>query len=189
MLIILGCCYIQSVLFCYVLQEDSMRNSRQCCSSLLHPSGWRELSVRTPICIQKLWTVIGCIRPDVSATRPDALQCSTSKMISFQNTDMERQLQLFGRCSVPVRMLSLIRQVIHKTFNHSNVRLHCPDAHALIWKLRATEVQPSGSPIQERIFSDFGKSIAQLSVRMPSATFWTPPRKIVSDSIFVFCSL
>jgi hypothetical protein len=147
---------------------------------------------------------VSCIRPD-DENFPSGLQsvsrsfelllvvsvrtCSTSKMISFQNTDMERQLQLFGRCSVPVRMLSLIRQVIHKTFNHSNVRLHCPDAHALIWKLRATEVQPSGSPIQERIFSDFGKSIAQLSVRMPSATFWTPPRKIVSDSIFVFCSL
>jgi len=36
--------------------------------------------------------VPSCIRPDVSATRPEALQCS-SKMIYFQNIDMRRQLQ------------------------------------------------------------------------------------------------
>jgi hypothetical protein len=38
-------------------------------------------------------TVPSCICPDISATRPDTLQCSTSKMISFQNTNMGRQLQ------------------------------------------------------------------------------------------------
>jgi hypothetical protein len=100
MLIKHGCCYFQSLHFSYMLQEDSVHNSRQCSSSPLHPSRSRdissgrsfvkhhpsrrrELSVRTPFCVQKLRTVPSCIRPDVSTTRPDALQCSTSKRISF----------------------------------------------------------------------------------------------------------
>jgi hypothetical protein len=62
-----------------------------------HLSGRRELSVRTFLCVENLRTVPGCIRPDVSATRMDAFQCSTRKMNSFQNTDMERQLQSSGR--------------------------------------------------------------------------------------------
>jgi hypothetical protein len=53
----------------------------------------RELSIRTPIYVQKLRTIPSFIRLDVSSTRPDALQCSTSKRIYFQNTDMGRQLQ------------------------------------------------------------------------------------------------
>jgi len=43
-----------------------------------------------------------------------------------------------------VRTLSLIRQVVQKTFNHPDVRLHYPDTQALIWKLHAVGVQPSG---------------------------------------------
>jgi hypothetical protein len=35
---------------------------------------------------------------------------------------------------VPVRTLSLIRQVEHTNFNRLDVNLHGPDAQALIWK-------------------------------------------------------
>jgi hypothetical protein len=63
-----------------------------------HPSGRRELSVRTFLCVEKLRTILACIRSDVSAARPDATQCSISYGISFQNTDMGRQLQPFERC-------------------------------------------------------------------------------------------
>jgi hypothetical protein len=39
---------------------------------------------------------------------------------------------------------------------------------ALIWKLRAAKVQPSGrNSIQERISYEFGKLVAQLYVRTP----------------------
>jgi hypothetical protein len=60
-----------------------------------------ELSVRTFLSVKKLRTVPNCIRPDVSATHPDAVQCWTSYGISFQNTDMGRQLQLSKWCVFP----------------------------------------------------------------------------------------
>jgi hypothetical protein len=102
-----GYYYIQSLHFGYVFQEDSVQVSRHCNSDPLHPSGRRvipsgrssvkqhpserrELSVRTSICVQKLQTVPTCIRSDISVTRPDACYCSTSKMISFPNTNMGR---------------------------------------------------------------------------------------------------
>jgi hypothetical protein len=50
------------------------------------------------------------------------------KGFPFQNTDMGRQLQPSRRRSYSVWTLSLIRQVIQKTFNRSDVSLHCPDA-------------------------------------------------------------
>jgi hypothetical protein len=115
---------------------------------------------------------------------------------------------------VPVRMLSLIRQVVHTKFNCQYVRLHGSDSQAsymeiacisstvrtsdfmvrtliaLIWKLRAAKVQPSGRcPIQERISCELGKPVAKLSIRTPSANVWTPPRKIKPDSILDFYSL
>jgi hypothetical protein len=66
-----------------------------------HPSGRRELSVRTFLCVKKLRTVPSCIRLNVSLTRLDTVQCSTSYGISFQNTDMGKQLQSSGRCVFP----------------------------------------------------------------------------------------
>jgi hypothetical protein len=57
---------------------------------------------------------------------------------------MGRQLQSSERCGIPVRTLSLIRQVMQKKFNHPDVRLHGPDAQTLLWKLCAAEVQSSG---------------------------------------------
>jgi len=76
--------------------------------------------------------------------RPDAIQCSTSNRVFVSDTDMGRQLQPSERCDVPVRTLSLIRQVVQKKSNHPDVKLHGPDAQTLLWKLRAAEVQPSG---------------------------------------------
>jgi len=63
-----------------------------------HRSGRQELSIQTFPRVEKLRIVLAFIRPDVSAVRPDATQCSISYGISFQNIDMGRQLQLFGRC-------------------------------------------------------------------------------------------
>jgi len=57
-----------------------------------HSSGRRELSIQTFLCVEKLRTVLACIRPNVSAARLDATQCSINYEISFQNTDMGRQL-------------------------------------------------------------------------------------------------
>jgi len=86
--------------------------------------------------VQKLQTVLSCIHPNVSATRPNAFQCSTSKRISFPNTDIGRQLQPSEQHSYSVWTLSLIRQDVQKSCNP-------PDAQSLLWKLRAIEVQPS----------------------------------------------
>jgi hypothetical protein len=86
---------------------------------------------------------------------------------------------------VLVQTLSFIRQVMHTKFNHLDIILHGPDAHAsymeiacinsivqttsfmvrtlqaLIWKLRTAKVQPSGrNSIKERISCDFGKPLA-----------------------------
>jgi hypothetical protein len=146
-------------------------------------------------------TVQACIHPDVSVTCPDALQsfrriqrssvsvqttwqyrsdsiqCS-SKMISFADTDMGRQLQLSGRQVYTVRTLSLIRQDVEKNCNRSDVRATPFERQSLLWKLRAAEVQPSARGlIQERISAFFEKPVAQLSVRTTLACFRTPPRE------------
>jgi len=170
-----GCCYFQSLHFSYMLQEDSVQNSRHCSSSPLHlfgrrdilsghsfvkhhPSGRWELSVRTPFCVQKLRTVLGYIRSDVSATRLDAFQCSTSKMISFSKHRYRKTAATVQTAWYSVRTLSLIRQVVQKTFNRSDVvcsrsttiRMlgqHRPDAalfrkeYQQIWKAGCTIVR------------------------------------------------
>jgi hypothetical protein len=90
--------------YTYVLffKEDSVWISRQlnsipCPNAQLskhHSSKRWELSVPTFLCVEKLWTALkACIRPDVLAARPNSTQCSISYGISFQNTDMGRQLQ------------------------------------------------------------------------------------------------
>jgi hypothetical protein len=63
-----------------------------------HPSGRRELSVRTFLRVEKLRIAPAYICPDISAAHPDDSQCSTSFGISFQNTVMGRLLQPSGRC-------------------------------------------------------------------------------------------
>jgi hypothetical protein len=102
--------YIQSLQFYYVLQEDSVRISKQLVqfpcihlddvvfhpgahlSSIIHQDNENFLS-GPPIYVKKLQTIPSCIHPDILTTLPDALQCSTSTRISFQNTNMGRQLQ------------------------------------------------------------------------------------------------
>lgn len=98
--------------YTYVMcfKEDFVQNSRQWSWRPLHSSerrgipsgrssikqhsfGRRGLFFQIPLCLQKLWIVPGYIRLDISATCPDAFQCSTSKRISFPNIDMGRQLQ------------------------------------------------------------------------------------------------
>jgi hypothetical protein len=87
-----GCCFIQSLLFSYVLREESVKFSRIYFGSLAavrttwnfvrtliiqqHPSKRRELFFRTPISVWKLQTVQDSIHPDVMVNRPDALQSS-----------------------------------------------------------------------------------------------------------------
>jgi len=98
-----------------------------------HLSKRRELSVRNPISVQKLQTVQGCIRSDVSATHPDVIQCSTSNRVSVLDTVMGRRMQT-------VQMSGLHRPDAVPGM----VSLHSLDAQSLLWKLRAAEVQPSG---------------------------------------------
>jgi hypothetical protein len=125
--IIQGCYSIQSLHFSSVPLHPSERSYVK-----YHPSGRRELSVRTSFCVQKLQTTLDYIRPEVSATRPDAFQCSTSQKISFQNTDIGRQLPPSGCRGYSVQTLSLIRQVMQKIFNRRNIRLYGLDAQTLI---------------------------------------------------------
>jgi hypothetical protein len=73
----------------------------------------------------------------------DASQCSTSKRISFADTDMGRHLQQFGCQVYTVRTLSLIRQDVEKNCNGSDIRATPSESQALLWKLNVTEVQLS----------------------------------------------
>jgi hypothetical protein len=109
-----------------------------------HLSGRHGNTVRTPISVQKFQIVQGCICPDVSATRPNAHQCSTRNLISFSDTDMERQLHTSGRQVYIVWALSLIRQDVEKNCNRSDVRATPSKRRSLLWKLCAAEVQPFG---------------------------------------------
>jgi hypothetical protein len=128
-----------------VLQEDYVRISRQKLNPLhssgrpyqpserssvkQHPSRRHGYSIRTPISIQKLQTVHGCICSDVSATRPYAIQCSTSKRISLADTIMRRQLQPSKQQVYTIRTLSLIRQDVKQICNHLDVRSTRLDAN------------------------------------------------------------
>jgi hypothetical protein len=44
---------------------------------------------------------------------------------------------------VPIRTLSMIRQVVRTKFNRPDVSLHGSEAQALLWKLHAAEMKPS----------------------------------------------
>jgi len=124
-----------------------------------HSSRQRDIFVLTPICVQKLRTVPGCIHLNVSATRPDVFQCSTSKRISFPNTDLGRQLQPPGRRSYSVRTLSLIRQNVQKSCNrlmsvYTGRTLSPYYGNCMQQKCNSTDARatPSGQGfIQERI--------------------------------------
>jgi hypothetical protein len=108
MLIIQGCCFIQSLHFSYELQEDSVQKSKQSVQfpcirpddvvfrpdahlSKHHPSGQRKLSVQTSLCVQKLRTVQDCIRPNVLANRLAAIQ--SSRRIQCSSTSVRTTWQ------------------------------------------------------------------------------------------------
>jgi len=116
----------------------------ECSSVKHHLSRQRGYFVQTSISVQKLWTVQGYIHSDVSATRQDAIQCSTSKRISFADIAMGRQLQPSGWQVYTVQKLSLIRHDVEKICNRLDNRTTPSGRQSLLWKLRAVEVQPYG---------------------------------------------
>jgi hypothetical protein len=73
-----------------------------------HSSGRRELSVRTFLYVKKLRTIPSCICPDVSATRPDVVQCSTSYGISSKTQIWE------DSCNFPNDVCSRPNALLHK---------------------------------------------------------------------------
>jgi hypothetical protein len=150
MLIIQECCFIQSLHFSYELQEDFVQDSKQCTSDPLHQSGRHGIpsgrsSVKSIIHLDDEKFLSECPSMSksfelfsVASIRISQQHVWTSfivrqvKKISFQNTDMERQLQPSERRGYSVRKLSLTRQVVQKMFNRPDIRLHGPDVQALI---------------------------------------------------------
>jgi hypothetical protein len=132
-----------------------------------HPSERRGNTVWTPINVDKIRTVQGCIRPDVMATHPDALQSSRgiqhssasiwttwqyrldtnqgSTRISFSFADiyMGRQLHPSGWHGYTVQTLSLIRQDVEKNCNCGR-QGNTVRTRSLLWYLRAVAVQSFG---------------------------------------------
>jgi hypothetical protein len=118
---------------------------------------------------------------------------------SFQKHKFGKTVATVRTMCIPVWTRSFIRQVVHSKFNRPDNSLHGPDAQAsymeivcirstirmtaimfrmcqaLIWKLLAAKVQPSGRKgntvwtqlNSRKNFSEFGKPIAQLSARTP----------------------
>jgi hypothetical protein len=97
-----GCCFIQSLLFSYLLQEDSVKFLGKFISVPCQPSGRRGIlfgrssvsNIRQDDVVFRpgghLFSssgrkVQGCIRPDVMANRLDALQSSTSSQCSSES--------------------------------------------------------------------------------------------------------
>jgi hypothetical protein len=110
-----------------------------------HPSGRRELTVWTFLYVKKLRTALACIRPDVSAARPDAIQCSIKLWDFFPKHRYGKIAATVQTMWILVRTRSSIRQVAHSKFRRPDDGLHGPvvwtrELH--IWKLRASD-QPS----------------------------------------------
>jgi hypothetical protein len=83
-----------------------------------HPSGRRAPSVRTPTLYREA-SVPGCIRPDVSAARPDAFQLSNGSLIPFKFQEREDQAT-FQTMWYPIRTRVSVRQ-------ESQFKIDCPD--------------------------------------------------------------
>jgi hypothetical protein len=99
---------------------------------------------------------------------PDAIQCLTSIRVSASRHIYGKTAATVQTMCDLVRTMSSIRQDVHTKFNRPDVSLHGPDdqasfieiactsstvrtsafrvwtLQALLWKLRAAEVQPSG---------------------------------------------
>jgi hypothetical protein len=102
--------------------------------SKLHSSGRRELSVWTFLCVEMLRTAPGCILLNVSANTSGRLSMFDKSKDVFPKHKYGKIAAIVQTMCVPVRKLSLIRQVVHIKFNHLDVSLHGSDAQALIWK-------------------------------------------------------
>jgi hypothetical protein len=100
-----------------------------------HPSGRRELFVRTFPCVEKLQTTPACIRPDDSASLPDVVQCLISYGISFLKHRYGKTATTVQTMCVPVQTRSFIRQVVHSKSKRLDVSLHGPDAQASYMKI------------------------------------------------------
>jgi hypothetical protein len=98
MLFVQGYCFIRSLHFSFVLLRRLCAEFKAVSTIPLQLFGRWELSVQTFLCMEKLQTASACIRPDNSTARPNTVHCPISYGISFQNTDMGRQLQSSGRC-------------------------------------------------------------------------------------------
>jgi hypothetical protein len=166
-----GCCFIQSLLFSYVLREDSVMLSRIYFGSLSavrttwysvwtliiqqHSSGRRDLLVQTTSMSKSFETVQGCIRPDVMANRPNALQssrrskCSSASvrttwlyrldaiqcLTSIRVSDSRHS---YGNTAAIVRTMFSIRQDVHTKFNRPDGSLHGPDDQASYMEIACT---------------------------------------------------
>jgi hypothetical protein len=129
-----------------------------------HPAGRRELLVRTFPCVEKFQTTPACIRPDVSAARPDDSQCSTKLQDFFPKHRYGKIAATVRTAWIPVRTRSSIRQVSQLKSRRpddgpnaraSEMEIVCIRStvwtiiplvrtrEALIWKLLAAEVRPS----------------------------------------------
>jgi len=142
-----------------------------------------------------------CREPsNCSSLHPFGLFSNTSEcLLAFDRLKDFFPKHRYGKTTATVRTmcvliwtLSLIRQVLHSMFNHSDVSLQGPDAQAsymeiacnnstvrmrkaLIWKMRVGKVQPSeryGNTVRMRLnsennFSKFEKPIARLFVLRP----------------------
>jgi len=128
----------------FAIQSDSRRLCTIYKSKIRFPSSCPDTklskasSIRTFLCVEKLRTAPACIRPDISAVRPDDTQCSTSYGISFQNTVMGRLLQPSGQRGFPSGRAHPL----------GKYHIQNPDVWTRehqIWKLHASD-QPSGRP-------------------------------------------
>jgi hypothetical protein len=117
---------------------------------------------------ENLRTAPVCISQDFSAARLDATQCSISYGIFFPKHKYEKTVATVRTMWIPVRTRSSIRQVVHSKSRRSDASLHGPNLRAtymeiacirstvrttcsmvrtreaLIWKLHAVKVRPSG---------------------------------------------
>jgi hypothetical protein len=146
-------------------------------SDPLHPSGWRNIPSGLSTVQASFIRMTRTFRPDLPLCRepsnyfslhPSGLLSNTSGCLSvfdrlkdfFPKHRYGKIVANIRTMYISVRMLSLIRQVMHTKFNRPNVNLHGPDAQvsymeiacisstvrtlkALIWKMRAAKVQPS----------------------------------------------
>jgi hypothetical protein len=149
-------------------------------SDPMFPSGRPSDASGCPSVLRSFWTVQGCIRPDVMATHPDALQSSRRFQLSFVDTEWEDSLHPSEQPGNTVRTpRSLIRKL------HAYI-LHQPKLQgktiwmlSLIRQLRVDKLQSSEHDLNiETRKVRYGKVVAQLTVRTHNASVQTPPREV-----------